>query len=159
MFNGGGFFNLGDDVRFGFHQAAQFDDVFRFLYEGQADEVGAQHFGDFQIFFVFGGQRGKRQFYAGHVDAFFVGQFAAGDYRAVGGVGSVGIYAQAHDAVVKQQFQAGFHRGEDFFVRQAHAGLVAGFRVHIQAEFIALFQGNAVVFKSADAEFRALQVK
>ena len=42
---------------------------------------------------------------------------------------------------------------------QAYAGLVTGFRIHIQAEFIPFGQFNAVVFEGTHAEFRALQVK
>ena len=71
----------------------------------------------------------------------------------------MGIHTQADYAVIKQKFQAVFHSGKNFFVGQANAGLVAGFRVHIQAEFIPFFQVDAVIFKRANAEFRALQIK
>ena len=113
-------------------------DVLRTLNERQRHPIDARFERGFKVGEVFWRERRERNDGVGQADALAVRHFAADlDARHDALRADLGRH-QAQLAVVDEQRVAGLDGGENFRMRQLHAGGIAGRRVGIEGEVLAL---------------------
>ncbi|MNM99409.1 hypothetical protein D3C81_1119690 [compost metagenome] len=152
------FLDLGHQVGAVTDQLACFDDVFRALHERQGHPVHTQFQAEGQVAAILGGQRAEVQHCLWNVDAFAVGQLAAIEYFSLDGVAVLGSHPQAQLAVIEQQVHAWLKRSNDFRVGQVDPLDSAGGTVQVQAQGLAALQLDFALGKTANPQFRPLQV-
>ena len=135
-----------------------FRDVFGPLNERQRDPVDPGIERRFEVGDVLRRQGGERNDGVGQADALAVRYFAA-DFDARGDALRTDIGRnQAQLAVVDQQRVAGLDGGENLRMRQLHALGVAGRRVVVEDEILALVDLGGAVLERAEPQLRALQI-
>eukprot|EP01137_Pigoraptor_chileana_P028866 Opistho-2@13292 len=139
-------------------QFAGFEDVLRTLHERQRHPVHPQFQAEAQVAAILGRQRAQVEHRLRHVDAFAVGQFAAGEHSGVDRIGVLGDHTQTQFAVIQQQIHTRFQRSNDLWMRQIHPALIARRGVQIETEGLTAMQLHLAVGELADAQFRPLQV-
>jgi hypothetical protein len=151
--------DLGHDARLAVDQGLGFLDILGALHEGERDPIGAEVERELEVVAVLVGERRDRQHDLGHVDAFAVGQHAAGDDAGLGMVLPAAFDRHPQAAVVEQELRAGADRGEDFRMGQGRASPVAGRLVEVEAVGCARLELDPAAFEGADAKLRALQIR
>ena len=140
------------------HHLARLGHVFWPLYEGQRDVIGMMFQREGQIAAVLLGHRRHRDHRVGHVDALAIRNHPADFGRAQDLVFIGADDAQAQLAIIDQQPLALLHDPEQFGMRQAHAGVIAGRRVTVELEMARVADNGAAILERADAQFWPLQV-
>ena len=150
--------DLGEQGRLAADQLARFPQIVGSLHEAERDPVDALIDCEGQVATVLRGQCRHRHHHIGNVEALVVAQGATdldiGDDALV----VMLDHAQHQFAVVEQQARAGFHRFEDFLVRQLDAARVARRLVAVEYEHRIGLEFDASLGELADAQFRSLQV-
>ena len=119
-------------------QRARFGDIFGALDKAQGNPVDTLFKRECQVGAVLGGQRRQRHHDIGDVDALVVRQEAA-DFDARFDARRIDMMDAQHDlAVIEQQPRARGERREQFAVRQLDPRHVAGRRVMVEGEGLAV---------------------
>ncbi len=128
------------------------------LHKRKADPVGAHVKGKFQIFAVFFGNRGNRQFDVGQINPFMARKSSADLNRRHRLIAAARFNRQDNIAVVEQQLVTGLDCRKNFLMRQSDPLPVTGQILHVQHKAVAFFQHDSAVFKFSHPQFRSLQI-
>ena len=135
------------------HQLARHIHVGTILWKRNSEKIRAYCHCSLDVVHVFGRQRRCGQPAALAIDTLVIRQHTTYLHLAFNAVAAHRHYLENDQAIVKQQHVFGLYIARQFFVVDAHLFLIAQFAIGIEHKRVAVFQGNFVVFESADSDF------
>jgi len=152
------FFDLRHDARAALNELARLGHVVRPLDEGKRDPVHFRRERRVQVAAILFRQRAGAQDRVGQADALAIGKLPPRDHFRHRAARPFLRHLQAHAAVVEQDCMARLKRFEDFRMRQVDPLPVAGLRVVVEHEGLALRDLHRAVLEAPEPELRPLQV-